>query len=248
MCLCSLLLLLPHTCLGWILRAYFVRVYLLYLIFFFTTARVAYLMEHSSGNRLPVITVAFVNGDISGSPTSATQPFMHFWGIQQFVLLRAGMMFWYNGSLWASHRDIWMEFNDIVCTRSHVSHGSWCPSDLKLFKIHEIRGCWTKVHPVHVTGSGSMLFPYLKSRQPPCEFSSLGISSQTLYSPAGYLGSTMGVWILQPKIKCFCYCGYWEHLRTTWLLWNHYIQATALSSRTFIAMVVSHSVLTAVRS
>lgn len=38
MCLCSLLLLLPHTCLGWILRTYFVRVYLLYLIFFFTTA------------------------------------------------------------------------------------------------------------------------------------------------------------------------------------------------------------------
>lgn len=104
-----------------------------------------------------------------------------------------------------------MEFNDMGCSRRHVSYKSWFPSDLRLFKIHEIRGCWTKEHSAPLTGSGSLLFAGLKSTQPPCEFPGLGISSL-----AGYLRNTMGVWILLPKIKCIYYHGYWANLRTTW--------------------------------
>lgn len=62
-CFPSLLLLFPHTCLGWILRAYLVRVFLFYLLLLYYSMGAAHLMGCSSGNRLPVITVAFVSGD-----------------------------------------------------------------------------------------------------------------------------------------------------------------------------------------
>lgn len=62
-CFPSLLLLFPHTCLGWISKAYFVRVFLFLPSSSLPQHGVAHLTGCSSGNRLPVITVAFVNSD-----------------------------------------------------------------------------------------------------------------------------------------------------------------------------------------
>lgn len=115
----SLLLLSPHTCLSWILRACFVRVFLFCVLFLYHSMGVSHLMGCSSGDRLPMITVAFVNGDTHQAFPPLPQQFVHLCNIQQSMLLRAGMMFWCNGSLWASCGGIWMEFNDMGYTRSH---------------------------------------------------------------------------------------------------------------------------------
>lgn len=70
-CLPSLFLF-PHTCLGWFLRAYFVRVFLSHLLFLYYSMGVAHLMRCSSANRLLMVTVAFVKGG-TPPPTSTTQ-------------------------------------------------------------------------------------------------------------------------------------------------------------------------------
>lgn len=90
-CFPSLLLLFPHTCLGWILRAYFVKVFLFYLLFLYYSVGAAHLMGCSSGNRLPMISVAFISGDthqalpplsLSGSFTSTISNSLCSWELE----------------------------------------------------------------------------------------------------------------------------------------------------------------------
>lgn len=172
---------------------------------------VTHLLGGSSGNRFPMV----VNGDthqalpplpLSSSFTSAVLNNLCSWELEWCFGVMEAFGLPMGASGWSLM--IW-DIQEVISLRS------WFPLDLKLFKICEIRGCWTKEHSTHLTGSGSLLFPCLKSRQPPpAEFSGLGISWMVC-SPTGYLRSTRFVWMLQPKIRCFCYYAYWGNSRTT---------------------------------
>lgn len=181
----SSILVFPHTCLGWILRTSFVRGFLSYLIFLYYNRWVAHLVGCTSGNRLPMITFAFVSGDtqqallpppLSNSFTSAVFSDLCSWELE-----------WHFGEIEAFELHIgtsgWIlviwDIQEIMLVTGADSFLIW--KTLKYIKLEVVE----QKSILYISQDWALLFSCLKSRQPPpSECSSLRISPWKMCSPA----------------------------------------------------------------